>query len=84
MKIIVKADGHNIRLRFPTALLCNRFVLHIVMNIGQKYAPDVFETLQKAQPERFIKIIRQIHKKYGLYQLVEVESADGEHVEIWI
>lgn len=84
MKIIVKADGHNIHLRFPTALLCNRLVLRIVMDIGLKHATDVFERLQQAQPERFIGAIRQIHKKYGLYRLVEVDSADGEHIEIWI
>lgn len=84
MKIIVKSREHNIRLGLPTSWIFSRGSAFLAEKLGRKYAP---ESMVNIPPEAIPKLcaeLRRIRKKYGPYELVEVESAKGEYVKIML
>ena len=98
MKICIKADGHNLRLWLPTSLLRGRLGYSIVKqalkNNYEKQGKDEelpdgcgkqkeFEMpLSRKQVKEMYKALRRVIKTQGHFNLVEVESADGEKVLI--
>lgn len=83
MKIIVKADGHNIRLWFPLSIVKSR--------IGYKAVNDVMvgksdkesdNSLSREQVAEVYNILKRCVNNNGHFNLIEVESADGEKVLI--
>lgn len=82
MKIIVKTPEHNIRFRLPTSLIFSKGSAFLVEKLGRKFSP---ESMVNIPPEAIPKLcdeLRRIKKKHGAYELVEVESAEGEYVQI--
>lgn len=82
MKICVKADGVNLNLALPTALLCGRTVVKIANTVGRKYAADTLKDIPPEALEALCAEIRRVKKKYGAWELVDVETASGECVKI--
>ncbi len=82
MRIQVKGEGHVVNLFLPTGLLFNPVSARIACHYIRKYAPG---TLSSISPEA-IKVLcaelRRIKKKYGKWDLVDIQSADGERVLI--
>ena len=79
MRIIIKESGsRTIKLRFPTALALNRLTAYL--------APRVLKgsevTVTRQQAVRLIKELKRCKKRFKGWKIVEVESADGERVEI--
>ena len=84
MKIIVKSREHTFRLGIPTALIFSRGSAFLAEKLGRKYAP---ESMVNIPPEAIPKLcaeLRRIKKKYGAYELLELESADGDYVNVWL
>lgn len=82
MKIIVKSEEHNIRLGFPTTWLFGRGSAFLAEKLGRKYAPEAMENIPLDAIPILCAELRRIKKKYGSYDLVEVESAEGDYVKI--
>lgn len=97
MRIQIKADGHNINIPIPTGLIFSRPSVWLWLKIGRKaskgdnkYLPEHVEEktddfLMKIPDEAMYALcdeIMRIKKKYGSWDLVEVESASGEQVLI--
>lgn len=82
MKIIVKSQEHNIRLGFPTAWLFGRGSAFLAEKLGRKYAPEAMGSIPPDAIPILCAELRRIKKKYGSYDLVEVESAEGDYVKI--
>ena len=97
MKIHIKADGHNIRLWLPTSLLKSRLGYNIVKqalknnyeNKKKKELPDD-ETqckecempISREQVRDLYATLMRVIKECGHFNLVEVNSADGQKVLI--
>ena len=82
MRIHLRADGRNIKLVLPTRMLFSKTVLRL-LKFSARFAAE--ETLKKIPVDSMDVIfaeLRRIKKKYGTWELVEVESAGGEKVEI--
>lgn len=82
MKILINDNGHTIRLAIPTGLIFSKPGIRLAIGAAQKYAP---EAMEEFSPEAVIKLcdeVKRIKKKYGSWELVEVHSSDGEHVQI--
>lgn len=80
MKIIVKGNGQNISLSLPTKLIFSKRVLKLVLKNNRHVSK-----LEKIPPhavEALVDELRRVKKKYGTWELVEVDSADGEYVKI--
>jgi hypothetical protein len=97
MKIRVTGNGHNINIPIPTRLIFSKASVKIYLKLartfsstGSRYLPDHVEKkaekwLDKIPDEAILALcaeIVRIKKKHGQWNLVEVHTADGEHVEI--
>ena len=79
MKIeIIKPQGSEIRISFPTALLCNRFSAFLVRRSLKAQGL----MLTKKQTASFLKALKNYRKTHPDWTLVEVIHADGRQVLI--
>lgn len=83
MRILVhSADGHRISIPFPTALLTSPTVVNFVLKLGKKHAGASMPDIPPEALQALSQSIREIKKKYGTWELVHVESAEGDLVSI--
>lgn len=80
MKILIRSKETNLTLRLPTGMVFNRVGIGMAYGfLKKKNMP-----LTKDHAMLFAKGIREFRRRNGPWKLVEVYSADGELVEIWI
>lgn len=72
MKIVVVKDKHKFKLRLPMFLLKLKEVTIELDGEEVNIINNVYE------------ILKQYKKKYGSFELVNVESANGENIKIII
>lgn len=97
MKIQVKADGHNISIPIPTALIFSKPSVWLYLKLARKFSARAGEYIPRdvevsvesfltQLPEEAVYAlcgeIMRIKKKYGAWKLVEIYSASGEEVHI--
>lgn len=97
MKIRITGDGHNIVIPIPTGLIFNRVSVSVWLKIIRKqikdssrYFPEDAEVkadafFAKLPDEALYALcaeIMRVKRKYGSWELVDVESASGEKVLI--
>ena len=80
MKIIVTTPEQDIRIGLPTGLIFSRGSAALAQHMAKKYSPEM--NLPDGALPALCEELRRIKKKYGTWELVEVESASGEHVKI--
>ena len=81
MKIMVKSGNHtNVNLVIPTSLILNRVSILVLQQICKKQGVDL--PLSKKQLIELMKVAKTYKRHHPSWKLVEVESADGERVEI--
>ena len=81
MKIEIHSDeGRNFDLQLPTGLLVNP--------ISAMFLPGVLEekgiVASRAQALALVRAINRYRRSHPGWVLVEVESADGDHVKITV
>lgn len=82
MKIRVHNDDINISLWIPTNLIFGKLTVKLVNTVGRKYAGESLEKIPPDALEKLFTELRRIKRKHGSWELVEVESADGEIVRV--
>lgn len=82
MKIRIREEGHNFTLLLPTMLVFSRFSLWLVNGVARKSAPEAMALVPAEGMDALWAEMRRIKKKYGSWDLVEVNSADGEYVKV--
>jgi len=83
MKIIVHSyDGHRICIPLPNALLTSPTVLRFALRAGKKYAGAAVPNIPPEALQSLSLTIRNVKKRYGQWELVHVESANGDLVSI--
>ena len=81
MKIRVKSDDVNLNLVLPTRLLIGKTVVKLANTIGRRYT-DALNDIPPETLEILCAELRRVKKKYGSWELVDVESAEGDIVQI--
>lgn len=91
MKIKVKADGHNINLWLPNSLLKSRLAYGFIERSATRglqkedtQSSNSDLPITRKQLVALYKVLKQCIKANGHFNLVEVESHDGEKVLIRI
>ena len=79
MRIHVKSEGKNLRLWFPTNWIFSRGVAWLAVHYGLDYSGM---NLSAEQLNHLFAEFRKIKKKHGSWELVDVESSNGEKVKI--
>lgn len=83
MKIITKADGVSLRLWFPLSVLKSKLGYGIVNNMIEKDEIVKSEnTLTREQIIEMYKALKQYVKANGHFNLVEIDTHDGEKILI--
>ena len=82
MKIQIQGGDRDFTLRLPTLLLFSRVSAGLICRASYKYAPDAVANIQPDDLKALLTEMGRIRKKYGRWDLVEVESADGTHIKI--
>ena len=82
MKIQIRDKAHRFTLRLPTILLFGRFTAGLICRASYKYAPDAVADISPDALKALLAEMGRIRKKYGRWELVEVESADGTYIKI--
>lgn len=81
MKIRIQHKKRRLTLFLPTKVLFGRGILRLA---ERAFRQDTENPLPpQALPALFAEL-RRIKKKYGTWELVEVESADGESIQVWL
>ena len=79
MRIHIKSEGKNLRFRIPTNFVFSRGIAWLAVRFGLRYANM---DLSPEQLCRLFAEFRKIKRKFGSWELVNIESADGELVKI--
>ncbi|MBP3569268.1 MAG: hypothetical protein J6K04_08910 [Lachnospiraceae bacterium] len=79
MRVIVQENtGEHHDIRIPTGLALNRATIGIISKVCEKNGVNI----SKKQLLVLLKALRDYKRDHPHWKLVEVEEADGEHVEI--
>lgn len=82
MRIRIKDDNHDLNLILPTALIFSRGTVWLANHFGRQYAADAMKSIPPEAMEALFAEFRRIKKKFGSWDLVDIESADGEKILI--
>ena len=82
MRILVQSKGKRIHLVLPTQVIFSAPVAWIGLTAMRKYVPDSVRNLQPEAIRKLFREIRRMKRKYGSWDLVEVDSRSGEKVFI--
>ena len=78
MKITVRSDEVNLCIPFPTGLVFN----DLTAAIAPKFLEQNGITITAKQARKVIRAMRKFKRRHRDWVLVEVQSADGDYVEV--
>lgn len=82
MKIRIKDDKMNLCLWLPTRLIFSKTIARIANSAGRKYASDAMQSVPPEALEAIFTELRRIKNRYGRLELVDIQSSEGEMVQI--
>lgn len=82
MKIRIKKGAYHLRIYLPTRLLFNKTTARLANTFGRAYALDTMKNIPPQALESLCAELSRMKKQYGEWELVNVESASGEIVEV--
>lgn len=77
MRIIVIENNKKHKIIFPTRFLLNKLAANY---LHKKIKNEI--TITKKQLYTFLKIVKKYYKENKGWSLLEVDSSDGDHIEI--
>ena len=79
MRIIIEEKkGKAIKIVLPTGMLLNRLTASMMPGMLEKKGI----VLTKAQAIRIVQAVRSCRRHFPDWKMVEIDSANGEHIEI--
>lgn len=82
MRIKVTGAEKNLSLILPTSLIFSDLIAVIGAKVMVQYLPDGVRSLDPRQLRELFRVLRQTKRKYGSWELVDVQSSDGSEVKI--
>lgn len=82
MKILIRTQKKTLCLYVPTFLLCSKGLILLGLRIGKKYDPEHVPDLKPEAVGALCREMKRIKKKHGSWELLDLESSDGDHVQI--
>ncbi len=81
MKIRVRSHGHTLTLLLPTRLLFSRPMITFGLQIGKQYS-DAVPDIPPLAIDSLCKELHRIKRTYHDWELVHIETATGETVQV--
>ena len=82
MKIRIKSKEQNLRISIPTGLVFSPLGARFICRYGLQYAGDAMKDISPEALTALFAEFRRIKKEHGSWELVHVESSDGELVKV--
>ena len=82
MRIQIKSAEKNLNIVLPTKLIFGRWVVLLANTVGRRYAGEHMDAISPDSLNALFAEFRHIKDRHGKYELVDIESADGEKVKI--
>lgn len=82
MRIQIKGSDRDMNLRLPTTLIFSRVTVWLANHVGRRYAGDAMKDIPPEALDALFAEIRRIKKEHNSWELVHVESSDGEQVSV--
>ena len=82
MKIHIKSKEQNLRIRISTGLVFSPLGARFICRYGLQYAGDAMKDLSPEALSALFAEFRRIKRKHGSWELVDIESSDGELVKV--
>jgi len=82
MRIRIKSDERNLNIVLPTKLIFGRWIVYLANTVGRKYAGEQMAAISPEALDALFKEFRRIKDHYGKWELVDIQSSDGESVKI--
>ena len=82
MRIQIKSKDKKLNLVLPTKLIFGRWVVYLANTVGRKYAGEQMKSISPEALDALFAEFRHTKDRYGAWELVEIESSDGEIVKI--
>ena len=82
MKIHIKSKEQNLRIRIPTGLVFSPLGARFICRYGLQYAGDAMKDVSPEALKALFAEFRRIKRKHGSWELVDIESSDGELVKV--
>ena len=82
MKVRIKSEGRNFRFWIPTGMIFSKTSAKIANALGRRYAPEAMDWISPQALEMLCAELGSVKKRYGKWELIKVESPNGNIVEI--
>ena len=82
MKIHIKSGSQNLRIRIPSGLVFSSLVARLGWRYGRQYAGDAMKNISPEELNALFAEFRRIKKKHGSWELIDIESGDGDLVKV--
>ncbi len=81
MKIHIRDGARSFTVALPTRLLFSKTILKFGLKLGKRYS-DAVPDIPSEAVDALCDEIRRIRKKHAAWELVHIQSGDGEQVQI--
>ncbi len=81
MKIRIRSEEQAFTVLLPTRLLFSKSILKFGLKVGRRYS-DAVPNIPPAAVDALCDEIRRIKKTHTSWELVNIQSADGEQIQI--
>lgn len=82
MRVQIKGGGHDLNIVLPTRMIFSKTMVKIGCRISSRYTHAVMDRLSPEAMEAICEELVRIKKKHGKWELVDIQSADGEKINI--
>ncbi len=81
MKVRIRSVERSFSVILPTRLLFSKGILKFGLRIGKRYS-DAVPDIPPAAVDALCDEIRRIKKTHSSWELVHIQSADGEEIRV--
>lgn len=82
MRVRVKDEERAFTILIPTNLIFGKGTVWLANTFGRKYAGDSIKDIPPEVVDKLFAEIRNMKRRCGRWELVEVNGADGSYVSI--
>ncbi len=81
MKVRIRSEERRFTIALPTRMLFSKGLLKFGLKVGKRYS-DAVPDIPPAVVDEFCNEIRRIKKIHSSWELVNIQSASGDEIQV--
>ena len=82
MRIQIKSGISRLNVWLPTGLVFGKITVRLANTIGRRYAADAMKNISPEALEALFGELSRVKKIHGKWELVDIQSSNGDMVKI--